>query len=200
MRKLPLVLLAGILTCGAIAMYLADTALPEYDYFSKPNPQYSLEGLAEWGYYAYVLPEEQENLLGLRRSVRLATADGHCNQSFSNVYIDPVYVTYYSDGQTIYLITRVSTGRVLLDSFEDYRFEIPLPIALDYPWIPDQEGRYNFTEDGLTQIRFKDHLGMDIRVEAPIEPEALADLIGMLEYVGPDVDSVGNPWANACKS
>jgi hypothetical protein len=85
----------------------------------------------------------------------------------------------------------------MADTFEDYTIET-FPISLNYSWIREGQGEYNLTENGLTLIRFTDQLGMDIRVEGDMEADALAELIGALEYVGPDIESVGNPWGNAC--
>lgn len=154
----------------------------------------SLQQLEADGFYAYVFPRDFVIQSGWKGEVRMYSFDYHCGKS-SDVLWNPITVNYSnSSGEDI----RIDISPPNTYPFYDDR-AISREITLAVEWIPNQAGEYYVGQSGGTTMRFTDRFGMEIAIISSLPPSELALLLSELEYVGPDVASVSNPWVDVCQ-
>lgn len=156
------------------------------------SDRHSRQELVDAGYYVYVFPKDFANEAGWAVNVSMYSFDDHCKSSeypWNPMTID------YSNAADAYITITISFYN---SPFFDERAIIE-EIPLDIDWIPNQTGEYYYHDSGATMMMFSDRLGMEIVMMSSLQLEELIPLISKLEYVGPDLDSVGNPWFEACK-
>jgi hypothetical protein len=154
----------------------------------------STDDLRSAGFYGYVLPDSSTRELGWERTISMESFDAHCEQQDTIERSNPVSVTYSDDTNRSpfsILITRT------YQAWDSSRATQTVPLNVD--WIPSQQGTYYLPESGGVVLRFEDVWGMEVVILSWLDVDSVAELIGQLQYVGPDPTTVVNPWENACK-
>ena len=180
------ILIPGLILLMVIVGYLV--------YFQTRIDFYNLtvQQLTDAGYYAYLLPDSYTTSLGWKRNIRMGMGqfDWQCGGSHASNW-NPVVIEYH-DG----------TGKWLFDisiEQQDALFEDSKAtdsVAVHVAWIPSHTG---ISYPNGTRMKFKDRIGMEVVFSSYLGSDELVNLISKLEYVGPNLKSVGNPWKNACK-
>lgn len=154
----------------------------------------SPQQLIDEGYYAYLFPEDFAIQSGWTVNLRMHSFNYHCSKS-SDVVWNPVTVVYSNsfDEDIDIRISPPNTNPF----FDDNATIEEIPLTVE--WIPSQIGQYYIRQSGGTTMRFTDRFGMDIVIISSLQHDELVLLISELEYFGPDIDSVGNPWVDACQ-
>ncbi len=173
-------------TAGGLGYFFISNQ-SEIDYNSLSPQQ-----LEEAGYYSYIFPSGYEQQFEWERTIHMMSFDEHCAKRWQDgVRWNPVVVEYMR-GDIDFTIF-ISPNDTFFDSLQNTS---AIPLIAD--WIPTQTGRYTVLSNGITWIKIKDTVGMDVVISSDLEPDRMAEIITHLEYNGPDSDTIGNPWVNAC--
>lgn len=180
--------------CIGVAVVVSCIAL----YFFRDLLPYQTDlYLAEWelkaaGYYAYVLPENLQNELNWEREIHIYSLG--CAENQSDDPYRPLRIWYDDDQQNRKLDITIFPNRGPF-----FRADIKTtPIEIDSEWILNGNAEYYLSEDGIVVVMFTDRVGMEVSIAADMPMEQLKELISELAYIGRDIDSVSNPWVDAC--
>lgn len=147
--------------------------------FTENDRERSYEELKQRGFYVYVLPESETDK---KPSITIASWTKHCQSSVETIEVsNPIIVSY----PEIPISITIGPGGVI-----DAR--VPTKkVELDNPWFKGDTARYNEHQ----VLTFEDKFGIPIQVRTGSLPltETLR-LVNELEYVGPPVETVTNPW------
>src|SRR5687767_7611297 len=184
----------GVFILGFILLALVIGSLA---YFQTRIDFYDLsfQQLTNGGYYAYLLPESYTLPLGWKRNIRMGMGqfDWQCEGSHASNW-NPVVVRYVdSSGKWLFDISIEEQDALFDDSKATDAITVPVN------WIPTHRG-ISYPPPNGTRMKFKDRMGMEVVFSSYLKPDELVNLITKLEYVGPSVDMVGNPWKKACES
>lgn len=152
----------------------------------------SIDELSQAGFYVYVFPDAYEIQSDWRRVVKLSSFNKQCSGFFSEDTWNPIYVTYSNGSDSAFEI-RISPQDAIWDMSKTTKI-----ISLDVDWIPTNQGEYYLTETNQINIKAKDIFGMDIIFTSNLSADTLAELIKRLEYKGPSLTTVNDPWQAAC--
>jgi hypothetical protein len=153
----------------------------------------TVEQLNDRGYYVYILPDEYQTDLDWTQAIHIHSFDIHCRNPVSG-FFNPVRVIYKDANGTTVLTIGIAPYYALWDHGIT---TTTIPLLLG--WIPDKAGEYYLAGEGTVTLKLQDMLGMDVVMFSILELDQLVEVINWLEYVGPDIDSVGNPWIKVCE-
>lgn len=144
------------------------------------------------GFYVYVLPESYTDA-GWQREVRMHSYKYHCSGD-SQPRWNPISIDY-RNAEAHRFVIRIAPTNPIWDPRRE-----TAPISLPVEWIPSQEGAIYGTEEGGYGIRIEDRFGMiAVIYTGGLNIEYLQEAISRLEYRGPDISTVGNPWEDICR-
>jgi hypothetical protein len=150
--------------------------------------------LANAGYYAYVLPERYETDLHWSQDIHIYSFNVHCTPVSSSEFFNPVNISYKDEEDNPVLTVSIAPDYEVWD-----RRKTTTSITLESEWVSDKEGEYYLTDVGTIALKFTDVLDMEVVVFSSFELGNLTEVIEQLQYMGPNIDDVGNPWLAACE-
>jgi hypothetical protein len=153
-----------------------------------------LSNLIHRGYYVYVLPETYADQQGWQRQIRIHSYTYHCHGSNSDRW-NPINITYMNrdTGEFVFNI-EISPQTALWDFSQEMN-----PLTVSSLWIPSQQGQYyEFTQGGIN-LKTTDSFGMDVLFSTNNDLSFIQNIISLIEYRGPAINSVTNPWETICK-
>lgn len=152
----------------------------------------SIQQVQDAGFYVYKLPQEYELKYGLRPHVWLNSFTHHCTKRWDSW--NPIHIVYINDSQTQQFEIRISPHDEVWDSHSPKRI-----ISIDATWIPKREVEGYSDQKGIS-LHFVDKYGMDVAISSNMREAQLITILQYITYVGPDPDTVGNPWKQACEA
>lgn len=162
---------------------------------SKDTDLYpTIEEIIDAGFYVYVLPASFSESGNITTDYRIFSWNLHCDRAEPS--------REYSRMRIIYGIRGVDEHRFQInitpkDTITNHSVEAK-SVTLRSPYIPTKLGEYYIAENGIIFVRFKDMFGMDTYVSSSFDIGETIAMINQLEYRGPDISSVGNPWEDIC--
>lgn len=185
-----------LLVSGFILLILV---VGSYVYFqtSIDFSNLSVQQLTNGGYYAYVLPDSYTSAFGWQRNIRMGMGqfDWQCEGSHESNW-NPVVVRY-TDGSSKWLFDISIEEQDAL--FDDIKATDTITVPVD--WIPTHMGiSYPPSPSNGTRMKFIDSIGMEVVFSSYLKSDELINLITKLDYVGPSLTTVGNPWEKACQN
>jgi amino acid transporter len=164
------------------------------DYFT-PRPLHpTYEALKRRGFYVFVLPEQEMYRRDWQQDITLWSWDIHCGLLTGDTY-NPLRVTYTdSAGNDVFIIQHGPWGMVW-----DYSKTITKE---QMPW----ESRWSSTgiityrtrlaQDNMWQYlyHFSDMQGWGVEIASSLPVTETLDLIKTLEYIGPPIERLNDPW------
>lgn len=182
------------------ALTLLLTVLPLSSCTSNQNveaiitPISSLDSIKGAGFYVYTLPQTIVTENEWQAEVYMYSFDAHCNPANDTLF-NPVSIAYRDKSGEPILNIRVSPSDGILGGSASAG-----DIQLDSKWVSEGKGHYYVRENGEVIIRFVDTWGMDVVISSThLSLDELVSIIEQLEYSGPNLDTVQNPWSKACE-
>ena len=189
----------ALVSCFLLLAISCSTLLQGLKLFdSSGYRELSENDLISNGFYAYVVPKGTEETLGWKRKISMfGPFDDHCTRSDSN-FQDNNLKILYKDSQNVTLFgISISPVHVLWNDWENQE-----KVSVTSDWIFDQTAKYYITESGVLYLKVRDRFGIDAVITSSVDNfdlQNVINVISILEYVGPNIDDVRNPWEEICQ-
>ncbi len=164
------------------------------DHFT-PRPLHPThETLSGRGFYVFVLPEQEMLRRGWQQDITLWSWDIHCGVFTGDTY-NPLVVTYTDGaGNSAFVIQHGPWGMVW-----DYSQTITKEQVL---WESRWTGtgvityRTRSAQDSMMRYlyHFSDMQGWRVEIASSLSVTETLDLIKVLEYIGPPIETLNDPW------
>ena len=154
----------------------------------------SLTQLIKYGYYTFVLPSYIEERLGWHKEIYMWSKNAHCKGISSSQMWNPVILHYFDNEE----IKKLS---IVISPFDEIwnHWQLHTEIPLSSKWINGDIVQYEMLEDGAIRFFFEDIFAMNVTIWSTLSLEESINIIAELEYLGPEPDSINNPWESACE-
>lgn len=187
-------LIIGLLlspACICISYIIVSNAIDRV----TPRPLHpTYESLENRGFYVFVLPEEEINLRGWGQEITLWSWNSHCGVLIGDTY-NPLMVTYRDEvGGRVFEIQH-GPWRMIWNGSETIT---TTQVALESEWSSTSSLTHKTRLGQNNMIRhryyFVDRQGWGVDIASSLSVTETLELIEMLEYVGPPVEKLNDPW------
>lgn len=158
---------------------------------AKTQPIYpSYDDLIQHRFYAYVLPDAETQQRGWNEAISIWDYDFHCQ--------------YYEDANNLYIVYKDEAGHTKLklvighgsEAWDRRRQTTEVPLSTR--WAAKGKAIFYDTSDGTVAMMFEDVVGIPVQVWSDFAITETVSLVNELEYVGPSLETMTDPWKN-CK-
>jgi hypothetical protein len=193
MRGRRRLILLGTLGFLLVLLCLAWLIFPHILNAVTPRPLHpTYAALRKHGFYVFVLPEDETARRGWEQSIRIWSWDIHCGLLQGDTY-NPLSVSYYdSDGETAFWINLGPWYAPMWSPGLSYT-----EMSFESPWSSTGTLAYytETTENGTyTPYYFVDMQGYPVVIGGQLPFTETLELIENLEYVGPPLETLNDPW------
>ncbi len=163
--------------------------LPVASGCSDQHPIHPTYGeLVQRGFYVYVLPAEEWKQRGWSQTISIWSWDRHCKGVDETETFNPISVVYRSRSDQPEMVISIGPWDIAWDRYRPVRY-----VELKSLWISEWSGVY-YENQGIIRLRFQDWLGIPVHVSSRLPITETAQLIHQIQYVGPSLETVTNPW------
>lgn len=150
--------------------------------------------LLDNGFYAYLIPEQELEKYGWKLTPIQEDWDAHCFGGPSSPW-NPLTIIYRDSADQTQLTITISDRDVL------WNREMPVEtIELDSSWAKVGTAT-TYQGDPFSPVKFNDPWGNEVVVDGWLPIADKIKIVNSLEYIGPPVKDVINPWsAEWCES
>jgi hypothetical protein len=163
--------------------------------WTRPRPVHpTYEKLTERGFYVLVLPESEVSERAWKQEVSIYSWDAHCGVLPGDTY-NPLTVTYEDVSRSCTFKIQVGLWSIVWDrSQATERNEFFVDSWLNKDGLVIHCGREAEDNFWRNLYHFSDMQGFGVDIQSSLSVSETLDLIEYLEYVGPPLETLGNPW------
>ena len=196
-RLITLIIISVLLSpiCVGVGHFVVSEAIA----YLTPRPLHpTYEVLEKQGFYVFVLPEQEVNVRGWQQDITIWSWSIHCGMLTGDTY-NPLTITYRNNvGDRVFEIQHGpwdmlwDYSQIITKTQVTWESELSGPGSLTY--------HTRSAQSNITQYlyHFSDMQGEDVDISSNLSVTETLELIKMLEYVGPPIETLTDPWD--CKS